>query len=417
MTRSYDVVVVGAGMAGMLTALGLTARGVRVMLAEERRIGGGQSGQSHGYLHRGYAFGPNEPLLPLLLARARDHWDALTAGLTPITPESVVSFSDASEARRAQRQWRASGLPVVPVEPPSWLGDGFASSFRSEEEGYDFGPVLRGLEVLTASTGIELVRGTVSRVAEQPKGVACEFVHMDGSTEVISSRAVVVAAGAGAPDLLARSGLPPVVRCRKAFMLVLRGRLPVVSAVFPGGAEHGLFLASRTGHESGTTWLVSDFQSFDSARGSGGQLAGWWAHRVLSTLRRAVQPSLMSGVALISGYAAVKSSLLPSSGTVAHEFSNDFLDGRVVVVSPSKLTLAPLAAESAVRSVMSVVGMPLDGLGLDRVPPLAAYRPSGGPELIGTTGEVWETDLDALKDVDLLGDLPGIPTLSSIFPH
>ncbi|WP_327233990.1 FAD-dependent oxidoreductase [Streptomyces sp. NBC_01317] len=439
MTRSYDVVVAGAGMAGILTALGLTARGARVLLVEERRLGGGQSGQSHGYLHRGYAFGPNEPRLPLLFDRARDHWLALTAGLAPVTAGSVVSFSNPNALRRAQEHWQASGLPVRPVEPPPWLGDGFISSFRSEEETYDFGPVLRRLGERTASSGIDLARGSISRTADEPGGVLCELVRPDGLTETIASRAVVVAAGAGAPGILARSGLPPVVRCRKSFMLVLRGNLPVISAVFPEREEHGLFVAGRTGHEGGTTWLVSDFQSFDSARGAGGQLAGWWAHRVLSTLRGVVRPGPLAGVRLISGYAAVKSGLLPSSGTVADEFSHDFLGGRAVVVSPSKLTLAPLAAESAVKSVSGVLGIPFTGVEWDRVtaPVPPPVSPAGSPSvstplstppsppgpaaadsvLLTSAGELWETDLHALKDPDLLGDLPGIAALSSLYAH
>lgn len=77
--RDGDVIVAGAGMAGLLTALDLARRGARVVLVEPSRAGSGQSGQSHGYLHRGYAYGPDEPLLPTLLGRAHDHWKELLA--------------------------------------------------------------------------------------------------------------------------------------------------------------------------------------------------------------------------------------------------------------------------------------------------------------------------------------------------
>lgn len=411
----YDVVVAGGGLAGALTALTLSRRGIEVLLVESDRLGGGQSGQSHGYLHRGYAFGPNEDRLPAVLARAGEHWAALTEGLEPVTRESVLSFSNTSAVRRAEGFWRASGLPVEPVRRPGWLGGGLVSSFRSEEATYDFGPVLRGLAARIAATGTALAVGRVDRIIEEQGGVRAELTTPDGRTETILSRAVVLAAGAGTPGILGRSGLPPVVRCRKAFMLVLRGELPVVSAVFPEYEEHGLFLAGRTGHESGTTWLLSDFHSFDSAQGSPGRLAGWWARRMLSTLTRVVDPSVLAGVCLVSGYQAVKSGLAPVSGTVAHEVSQPCLGGLGVTVSPSKLTLAPLAAESAVRAVSGALGARFTGMDWDRLvsaPPMAA---AGGPTLVRSVGEAWESDLDALKDPDLANGLPGIRELSSLY--
>ncbi|MFE6035916.1 NAD(P)/FAD-dependent oxidoreductase [Streptomyces sp. NPDC056452] len=410
MTRRYDVVVAGAGMAGVLTALGLAGHGVRVLLVEPHGVGAGQSGQSHGYLHRGYAYGRTEPLLPPLLGRAREHWDALLRDTSPVTSHSLVSFSDPEAARGATEFWRSCGLPVSAVEAPDWLGGGFASCFRSEEATHDFGQVLRHLGARIAACGVDVDAGTLTGFSEEPGGVHCEFERPDGTGLTVRSRAVVVAAGAGTPGILARSGLPPVVRCRKSFVLVLRGDLPVISAVFPAGTEHGLFLASRTGHESGTTWLVSDFQSFDSAWGASGQLPGWWAHRILLTLRRIISPERLAGVATVSGYAAVKSGLVPSSGTVSHGLGHDFLAGRAIVASPSKLTLAPLAAERAMRSVARVLKFPFDGAAWDPVP-AGTGRGSEGSR----TGEKWETGLDAVKDPDLASGPPDIAELSRLF--
>ncbi|GJF33188.1 hypothetical protein KNE206_58880 [Kitasatospora sp. NE20-6] len=409
-----DVVVAGAGMAGVLTALALAGRGLDVLLVEQHRLGGGQSGQSHGYLHQGYAYGPDEPQLPALFRRARAHWGELTAGLTPETPGATVAFSNEAARLRAERYWQASGLPVRPVRAPGWLGPGFTSCFRSDELTYNFGHILRCLGRSTAAAGVESVPGRIAAVTEEAAGVRAELVRPDGTAVTVHGRAVVVAAGAGSPALLARSGLPPVVYCRKSFMLVLRGALPVVGAVFPEREEHGLFLASRTGHPAGTTWLVSDFQSFDGGHGDPRQLAGWWAHRLLTTLRRVVDAPVLAEVRAVSGYAAVKSGLLPSSGTVAHEFSRDFLGGRVVVTSPSKLTLAPLAAESAVRSVCARLGLPFHGLtwdGVDRQPP----GPGALPGPAGEACEAWETGLAAVEHPGLPDALPDIPTLSSLY--
>jgi gamma-glutamylputrescine oxidase len=70
-----EVCVVGGGLAGLNTALGLAERGVKVALIEARRIGWGASGRSGGFV------GPGFPLLPERLvervgrARARELYD------------------------------------------------------------------------------------------------------------------------------------------------------------------------------------------------------------------------------------------------------------------------------------------------------------------------------------------------------
>jgi len=190
-------------------------------------------------------------------------------------------------------------------------------------------------------------------------------------------------------------------------MLVLRGRLPAVSVLFPEREEHGLFLASRVGDDGRATWLVSDFQSFDSGGCDPGQLAGWWARRVLLTLRRVIDAATLARIEAVSGYPATKSGLLPSSGTVAHEFGIELLDGRVVIASPSKLTLAPLAARHAVRTIAARLGLRSDNGGWDPVTPVP---PDHSP-----ARETWETPMAALERPGLLGELPDIGTLSELY--
>jgi len=405
--RDGDVIVAGAGMAGLLTALALARRGAHVVLVEPSRVGTGQSGQSHGYLHRGYAYGPDEPRLPALLGSARKHWQGLLARIPPVTAGSTIAFSDPDAVRRAERYWRDSGLAVRPRTTPEWLTEAPVACFDSAEPTYNVGVVLRGLWAQACSAGIEVRPGAVERIEASGDGVRARITEPDGGTAVVRARSAVLAAGAGTPGLLARSGLPAAVQLRKAFMLVLRGRLPAVSAVFPEREEHGLFLASRVGDDGLATWLVSDFQSFDSGGCDPGQLAGWWARRVLLTLRRVVNATVLARVDAVSGYPATKSGLLPSSGTVAHEFGIELLDGRVVVAGPSKLTLAPLAARHAASTVATRLGLRSDDGGWDPITPVPPDR--------SPARETWETSMAALDHPDLLGRLPDIGTLSELY--
>ncbi|UPG84083.1 FAD-binding oxidoreductase [Luteibacter aegosomatis] len=70
--REASVVIVGGGFAGLNTALGLAARGVRdVVLLESRTIGFGASGRNGGFVFAGYSLGERALLDRVGEARAR----------------------------------------------------------------------------------------------------------------------------------------------------------------------------------------------------------------------------------------------------------------------------------------------------------------------------------------------------------
>lgn len=70
-TREADVCVIGAGFAGLNTALGLVERGRRdVVVLESRRIGFGASGRNGGFVFAGYSRGEDALLRELGPGRA-----------------------------------------------------------------------------------------------------------------------------------------------------------------------------------------------------------------------------------------------------------------------------------------------------------------------------------------------------------
>ncbi len=56
-TEEADVCVIGGGLAGLNTALGLIERGKKVALVEAHRVGWGASGRNAGFVAKGYAAG------------------------------------------------------------------------------------------------------------------------------------------------------------------------------------------------------------------------------------------------------------------------------------------------------------------------------------------------------------------------
>src|SRR4051812_5455572 len=66
-----DVCVVGGGLAGLNTALGLLERGKSVALVEAKRIGWGGSGRNAGFVAKGYAADEGALLKKLGLEKAK----------------------------------------------------------------------------------------------------------------------------------------------------------------------------------------------------------------------------------------------------------------------------------------------------------------------------------------------------------
>src|SRR5437870_12139521 len=129
----FDVIVVGAGPAGMSAALEAGARGARVLLLDEQAAAGGQ-------IYRGVASAP-EPRLQLLgpdYAAGRDLTDALRAACVQapdarvrviagaagwqVTPQREVHYVHAgcSHAVSARQIVLATGAMERPFPIPGW---------------------------------------------------------------------------------------------------------------------------------------------------------------------------------------------------------------------------------------------------------------------------------------------------------
>ncbi len=105
-----EVCVVGGGLAGLATALGLRERGVDVVLLEARQVGWGASGRNGGFVGSGYSLAPDRLVARVGLQQARE--------LYGLTHEAVALV------RRRIAHYRMDCGPVIDgALNVSWFDD------------------------------------------------------------------------------------------------------------------------------------------------------------------------------------------------------------------------------------------------------------------------------------------------------
>src|ERR1035437_190710 len=91
-TVEADVCVIGGGLAGINTALGLIERGKNVALIEAHRIGWGASGRNAGFVAKGYAAGEASLAKTLGLEKAQK-LVSLTKNARKLIKQRIADFN------------------------------------------------------------------------------------------------------------------------------------------------------------------------------------------------------------------------------------------------------------------------------------------------------------------------------------
>jgi len=183
-----DVCVVGGGMAGVATALGLAERGKSVALVEARRIGWGASGRNGGFVSAGFSRG----LRALIDSVGRDHAlelyrlseeavrlvrsraERIGGGVAPIVDGRVTcSWFDDPDGVRREADW-LNALTDAGIEV--WDREKVRSVWRSPRyfeamwrpKGFTFHSLnfSRGNARLAAEAGARIFEATPARAIE-----------------------------------------------------------------------------------------------------------------------------------------------------------------------------------------------------------------------------------------------------------
>ncbi len=194
-----EVCVVGGGLAGLSTALGLAERGVSVVLLEANRVGWGASGRNGGFVSGGFS----QSLHSLVARLGRDHaqrllglsWDAVTLIRRRIEAYAIdcgpivdgiirASWFDDSDSLKRERDYRAE---ITGVEEEFWPREKLGELLISERyydglfnpRGFQFHPLNYSLGMAAAamSKGVRIFEG--ARVTRHDLMGATKIVRTD----------------------------------------------------------------------------------------------------------------------------------------------------------------------------------------------------------------------------------------------
>lgn len=231
MTPAPDVIVIGAGLVGTMTALGLAEAGARVTLIEAQFPGSGSSGAAMGHI---VVMDDSTEQLALC-AHSRERWHQLAASLPDSSEHDRcgtlwIAADDAELAAARERiaRYAAHGVAAEGVDQRGLyqlepgLRPGLAGGLLVPEDAVCYPPTVA--RVLTERAARHHV--TVKLRAHVESLTSGGVRLAEGGT--LAAGAVVVAAGVASPQLV--PGLPIVPR---------KGHL-VISDRRPGLVRHQL---------------------------------------------------------------------------------------------------------------------------------------------------------------------------------
>jgi glycine/D-amino acid oxidase-like deaminating enzyme len=267
-TTSLDIVIFGAGIAGLWTLARLRQAGYRVALFERDAIGGVQSIASQGIIHGGTKYALTGKLTgsAMAIGEMPGIWRAALAG------DGELDLRDVRVLSPHQYLWTtgslASGMAgffagkvmqsrMQPLDrsafPPPFDAEGFHGQvYQLDEPVIDPASLAR---VLAAQLG-----DACFRLAGPPRLQRDDDRWSIGLGDAarVSARTLVFTAGSGNAGLLAAAGrTAPAMQRRPLHMLMVRGGLPPLYAHCLGpSANPRLTVTSACGDDGGMVWYL-----------------------------------------------------------------------------------------------------------------------------------------------------------------
>lgn len=309
MSRDFDCIVVGGGIAGLLTALRVALSGLHVIVLEQDQLGGGATIKNHGVIHSGALYSVSQPQLSGQCQEGLSAFQRMFPR-AQIAPTKSWYFADDERLRLFERRWQGQGIAYDVVDGDAahdlLIADAIAN-LRCVAVA-DSVVSSRGIVLDLAQRCLDagVVIATSTPVVEVRAGRHGRPAVRVGLSEWLSAEHVALCSGLGVVRLLRDldSTLVPRFRSRLAVMAVLPN-LRLDRALFcvqdPGPtalpAVGGVALASLVGGWQPTVDDVSGVPVPVELMG-----------HVLQQLRRCVRPDVVDA-ANAWGYVCTKTEL------------------------------------------------------------------------------------------------------------
>ncbi|MCB6177601.1 FAD-binding oxidoreductase [Rhodobacter sp. Har01] len=273
-----DVVVIGGGVIGVMTAWFLRDQGLRVTLCEKGRIAGEQSSRNWGWVRQQ---GRDPAELPIMVESMRI-WQRLAQEIGPglgFRQTGVLYLADSVAQMARYEGWlphaRANGVDtralsaaqvaaLLPQAARTWTG-GLWTASDARAEPWVAVPTLAQA---AARRGVTLVESCAVRALDIAAGRVAGVVTEQGR---IRAGRVVVAAGAWSRLFLGAHG----VRLPQLSVLATVAATAALPSVFDGAATDSAF-AFRRRADGGYTLAPSDHHDFFPGRDALASLRAFW---------------------------------------------------------------------------------------------------------------------------------------------
>ncbi|MBX3373482.1 MAG: FAD-dependent oxidoreductase [Phycisphaeraceae bacterium] len=357
-----EVLVIGGGVAGLMTLAQLRAAGVDALLVEHRALGAGQTICAQGIVHGGLKYALDGAVTAS--ARAiRDmpgRWNAMLAGTAAprLRPASLRSASCVLWRTRtlrgrlgitaARSALRTKAIALSASERPAALASVAGDCYRVDEPVFDPAAVLEDLAAPVRDSVLHaLVDAEPGAIHVDDRGVTVGVRAPDGARAArCTTRWLILAAGAGNEALRTAAGLPAGrMQRRPLHMVMIRGPLPPLFGHCIDGMATRATITSSTDRTGQCVWQIGGRVA---EAGVGLEPAGVIA---LARMELAsILPGVDLGACAFGAYRVDRAEAARPGGRRPDEAAL-LREGPCLTLWPTKMALAPRLADDVVRVI------------------------------------------------------------------
>ena len=416
-SHTFDLLVVGGGINGLMAAWDGASRGLHVALIERQDFGGAASFHHHRTLHGGLRYLQSANVARLLeSARERHAWARMAPHLIERQMFAVPAGGPGGKSALLLRAGfaldaaltpgRNRGLPDQLHLPPGRLVEG------EERAALDTGALLEdgplGVWHDYRTTHAERLTFAVAIAAVRAGAVLANYVdaiepirqgrviagvvardHVDGAMLSINARVLLNATGSAAGRLMGAFGVRQTPRLVKALNMVTRRAAPAVACGAPTADGRLLFALPWQGRLSIGTWHGAEPCGADAAMVTPEEF---------NAFLEGVNQAFPNLALTADEVTLVQRGVVPAAGLGPHvtladrpllrEHRHDGVDGAISLMGV-KYTTARALAERAVTLVMAQLGAHAPSTTSDST--LPGHAPTGSPPpVMGLDQEVWD---------------------------